>query len=108
MTNVFGPQTQGVALVLPSGNAAVRYGSQNTWVKPCAPDGTGGTNIDAAFFNNLIGNLNYVVTSAGLTYVRRGDMSVLYRSIQKLIDDSSGSKLLVESTFGTTLGHIGN
>lgn len=81
MTALFGPQNANAALQLPPGTASQRYGAAQTWVKDCsAPGLNDGTVLDAAFYNRIIGNLDYLCSVANVTG-SPGDMSVLYRAV---------------------------
>lgn len=107
MNNPFGPQTSSAATALPSGNTQNRYGAVETWCRECKADGTGGTVLDAAYYNNIHGNLNYLVNMAKLTSANRGDMSVVYRAILKLIEDRIPTVRLT-GTFGDEVGDLGS
>ena len=82
-TSRFGPQNSNAALALPVGTTRNRYGvAQQTWVKDCSATGSNdGTILDAAFYNRIIGNLEYAITSSGVAAVQ-GDFTALWRAIQ--------------------------
>lgn len=81
MTGIFGPQNANAALTLPNGSDKQRYGAQQTWVKDCSgPGRNDGTVLDGAFYNRIIGNLDYLVSQAGVTAVP-GDFTVIYRAV---------------------------
>lgn len=80
MTACFGPQNGNVAKVLPPGTNVQRYGTAQTWVQDAsAPGRNDGTVLDAAFFNRIVGNLEYMLSQSGVTAVP-GDMTALYRA----------------------------
>jgi hypothetical protein len=84
--NPFGPQGSHAATTMPSGNTSLRYGTSDTWVKDCSATGANdGTNIDAAFFNNIIGNLNTLIVNSAISPVTRGDMSLVWRAVRAAI-----------------------
>lgn len=86
MNNPFGPQGSQATTSLPPGTNQTRYGDDPTWCKDCtAPNANDATVLDAAFFNNIIGNLNYAVEASGITPVARGDMSLLFKAIVKIV-----------------------
>lgn len=81
MTALFGPQNSNAATLLPSGSAQQRYGANQTWVQDCsAPGRNDGTVLDAAFYNRIIGNLDYLVSQSGVT-ATPGDFTAVYRAI---------------------------
>jgi hypothetical protein len=85
MTALFGPQTSNAALSIPSGNKVQRYGSAQTWFQDCTgPGASNGTVPDAAFYNRIIGALDYLVGVAGIT-VLPGDDSALYRAVVQIL-----------------------
>ena len=78
----FGPQSANVATALPAGSATNRGGTNvDTWVRDASSNtACDGTVLDAAFFNNIIGNLRYAVRQSGVT-LNDGDMTLLYKAI---------------------------
>lgn len=83
--NPFGPQGAQASIAVPAGNSTIRYPG-DTWVKDCsAPGLNDGTQLDAGFFNNIIGNLNYLVRQSGLVLILRGDMTLLYSAVSQMI-----------------------
>ena len=86
--NPFGPQGANVALTLPAASPAL-YGLIPTFVKNATSCGSNdGTVLDATFFNNIINNLNYLVTTSGISPALRGDPTVIYRAVQASSDVS--------------------
>jgi hypothetical protein len=60
-----------------------RYPAQ-TWVKDAtAPGMSNGTVLDAAFFNRIIGALDYICTASGVS-AAVGDLSVLFRAVTQI------------------------
>lgn len=100
MTNVFGPQGANASLSLPPGGSSVRYGLKDTWVKDCDAAGRGGTKLNDAFFNNFIGNLNYVVTMSGVA-AAPGDHTALYRAIKGMVGGT-----IVQDLAGNVIGRV--
>jgi hypothetical protein len=86
----FGPQNGNAATALPAGVTTNRYGLQTqTWVKDCSGPGMNdGTILDAAFFNRLIGNLEYLIEMSGIT-AAQGDFTAVYRAILQIIEMNS-------------------
>lgn len=81
MTALFGPQNANAATTLPAGTATQRYGGIQSWVRDCsAPGMNDGTILDAAFYNRLIGNLEYLVNTSDIIALP-GDMTTLYRAV---------------------------
>jgi hypothetical protein len=101
--NVFGPQNSNASTTLPPGTTTVRYGTNPTWAKDCDASGKGGTKLDAAFYNNIIGNLNLVVANSGVPSAR-GDMTNLYRAI--CATAAAQSTVTVTGLFGTPVGKV--
>lgn len=81
----FGPQGANASIALDGSEKTNRYGSGvDTWVRDASGVGKcDGTNLDAAFFNMLIGNMRYTVQQAGVT-LTDGDMTLLYQAIKAL------------------------
>jgi len=84
---IFGPQGANAASTLPVGTRNNRYGAGvDTWVQDCGAGNTNGTILNAAFFNNIIGNLRNVVKAAvrdGATFdACDGDMDALLKAIK--------------------------
>ena len=91
---IFGPQGLNASLTLPSGVLQNRYGvGTPTWVQDCSAAGSDGTQLNAAFFNTIIGNLRELVTGAvadGATFeVTDGDMTLVYESVKFLAAGST-------------------
>ena len=82
----FGPQSANAATALPSGSTTNRYGvNVDTWVRDCTDTvNNNGTVLNAAFFNNIIGNLRYLVNTAGCPLVD-GDMTMVYDAVLKVV-----------------------
>ena len=79
--NPFGPQGANAALTVPT-PSALRYGTALSFVQNATSCGANdGTVLDAAFFNNLLLNLNYLVASSGLTTADRGDSTIIQRAV---------------------------
>lgn len=79
MSSLFGPQTRDATNLLPASTSSDRYGSQDSWFADCNNGGSG-TTVDAAFLNNILGNMRTVVETSGVSYTT-GDMTNLYRAI---------------------------
>jgi hypothetical protein len=87
--NPFGPENANAAITVPPGNDKVRYGGQETFVKDCSASGNrDATVLDAAFFNNIIRALNYLVNHSGIQQINRGDVTLLYRAIAGVAQSS--------------------
>lgn len=81
----FGPQGQNAATSLPAGTQSNRYGTGvDTWVSGCGQGG--GTVLDPAFFNMILGNLRNLVKGAiadGATIdLSDGDMNLLLNAVK--------------------------
>ena len=82
----FGPQGLNAASTPPGGGQQNRYGvGVDTWVQDCGTSGEGGTVLNAAFFNMLLGNMRQAVQSAntaGATIeLDDGDYTLLWQAI---------------------------
>ena len=81
MTALFGPQKANAAIELPDDIEQNRYGAVQTWVKDCSATGkSDGTVLDAAFYNRIIGNLEWFVQASKIA-VQLGDMTAIYRAV---------------------------
>ncbi len=82
---LFGPQAANAALAEPPHSSTNRYGVDiQTWCKDATTlAANDGTVYNAAFFNRIIGALEYVVSATG-THGLLGDHTVLLRAIQVL------------------------
>jgi hypothetical protein len=108
MTALFGPQNANAALVLPTGSTIQRYGTAQTWVQDCsAPGRNDGTVLDAAFYNRIIGNLDYIVSIAGVA-AQPGDMSALFRAIMAAVAGSAPGVLDTIAELAAALGSDAN
>ena len=95
MTGMFGPQNANAATTLPNGTVNQRYGAQQTWVKDCsAPGRNDGTVVDAAWYNRIIGNLDYLVSTSGIV-ATPGDFTVIYRAIINAV--AGGAPALIDT-----------
>lgn len=104
MTAIFGPQNGNAATALPPGSKSQRYGAAQTWVQDCsAPGRNDGTILDAAFYNRIIGNLEYLVSQSGVT-ATPGDMSILYRAVLAAVADGAPAVLDTLLEFANALG----
>ncbi len=84
---VFGPQNARAAETLPPGIGKKRY-TGSTWVRDAsAPGKSDGTVLDAAFYNRIIGALEYILSQAGIT-AEPGDVGALYRAIVAVAPNS--------------------
>ena len=105
----FGPQGSNAATALPQGTTVNRYGTRiDTWVKDASSAAAcDGTVLDAAFFNNIIGNLRYLVTTAGVAKTD-GDMTLVYdavKAISPTIEAGTGTQVTENNgTFTINLG----
>ena len=105
MTALFGPQNANAALVLPSGADRQRYGTAQTWVQDCsAPGRNDGSILDAAFYNRIIGNLDYLVSVSGIT-ANPGDMTALFRAIMAAISQGAPGLLDTIAELSAALGN---
>lgn len=79
---LFGPQGANADTTAPVGTSTNRYGvGVQTWCKDSStPGANNGTVYDAAFFNRIIGSLEYVVAQADVN-ASLGDTSALFRAI---------------------------
>lgn len=103
MTALFGPQGANAVTVKPDATKQ-RYGGNQTWVKDCsAPGASDGTVLDAAFYNRLIGALDYLAGAANVSALP-GDDSVLYRSILQIIAGSAPDALNTLKELADALG----
>ena len=85
--SAFGPQNANASSTLPSGVNQQRYVG-DTWVKDAsAPGASDGTVVDAAWYNRIIGALDYIIAEAGLTPAP-GDFSALYKAILAVAPNS--------------------
>lgn len=84
-SGLFGPQGANAATSLPPKTTMNRYGvGVQTWCKDGSAAGANdGTVYDAAFFNRIIGSLEYVITASEIN-ATIGDMSALYRALTKI------------------------
>ena len=100
----FGPQAANAATTQPSGKDVRRYGGQQTWVKDASvPGANDGTVLDAAFFNRLIGSLEYLVQAGGVTGMT-GDDSILYRAVLGSVQAGAPAALDTLAEIAAALG----
>lgn len=90
---IFGPQTAHVSTDLPDGTSKNRHGDNiDTWCQDCSSaSANDGTELDAAFFNVIIGNMRHVVKQGvsihGASFtINEGDMEALYKSILAMVE----------------------
>lgn len=102
--SVFGPQNANAATALPAGSSNRRYKGQS-WVKDATGPGTAdGTILDAAFYNRIIGNLEYLVSQAGIA-AQPGDFSAIYRSIMAVVSKGANAALDTIKELGDALNN---
>ncbi len=87
MTTAFGPQGPNYATVRPPADPQASAGS-DTWFQNCTAAGAkDGTFATADFFNVTLGNLRYLVRTAGVILDDTDD-EMVYKAINKLIEDA--------------------
>lgn len=93
MSGLFGPQTANAVTQKPSSYQVQRYGGVQTWFKDCSgPGASDGTVPDAAFYNRIIGALDYICGAAGVSGIA-GDDSILYRAILQMVSQDAPDAL---------------
>jgi hypothetical protein len=91
-TGLFGPQGSGAVPAPLTSITQKRFVGQ-TYVKDAtAPNANNGTVLDAAFFNRIIGALDYLCTASGIT-ATVGDVSALARAVASLVASSMAAVL---------------
>ncbi|KAH2205604.1 hypothetical protein KXV58_006010, partial [Aspergillus fumigatus] len=71
-----------------------RYGAQQTYVKDAsAPGMSDGTVLDAAFYNRIISNLEYVVSQGGAAGLPPGSVNALHQGILGVIGEGAPGNL---------------
>jgi hypothetical protein len=104
MTGLFGPQNANAATTLPPTASQQRYGANQTWVQDCSgPGRNDGTVLDAAFYNRIIGNLDYLISTSGIT-ATPGDMSALYRAVLGAVSVGAPALLNTLSELAAAIG----
>lgn len=92
--SLFGPQNANAATALPDGTQRQRYGAQQTYVKDAsAPGMSDGTVLDAAFYNRIISNLEYVVSQGGAAGLPPGSVNALHQGILGVIGEGAPGNL---------------
>lgn len=93
MSGMFGPQTANAVTSKPNNTAVQRYGGRQTWFKDCSgPGASDGTVPDAAFYNRIVGALDYIIGASGASGVA-GDDSFLYRAILQMVSQDAPDAL---------------
>jgi hypothetical protein len=93
MSGMFGPQTANAVTTKPSNTAVQRYGALQTWFKDCSgPGASDGTVPDAAFYNRIVGALDYIIAASGASGIA-GDDSFLYRAILQMVSQDAPDAL---------------
>ena len=102
--SVFGPQNANAATALPAGSSNKRYKGQS-WVKDATgPGAADGTVLDAAFYNRIIGNLEYLVSQAGIS-AQPGDFTAIYRSVIAVVSKGANAALDTIKELGDALNN---
>lgn len=105
MTALFGPQGANAVTEKPNSFRQQRYGNIQTWVKDSsAPGASDGTVLDAAFYNRIIGALDYIVGKAGVSALP-GDDSALYRAVLRAVAGDASDALDTFKEIGDAIGN---
>lgn len=93
MSGFFGPQTANAVTTKPNNTAVQRYGGVQTWFTDCSgPGASDGTVPNAAFYNRIVGALDYLCAAAGVSGIA-GDDSILYRAVLQAISQDAPDAL---------------
>lgn len=96
MSTAFGPQGPNYATVRPPADPQASGGT-DTWFQNCSAAGAkDGTFATADFFNVSVGNLRYLVRTAGIPLDDTDD-AMAYKAVKKIVDDE------IENLFYTYL-----
>lgn len=93
MSGLFGPQTANAVTTKPNNTSIQRYGGVQTWFKDCSgPGASDGTVPNAAFYNRIVGALDYICGASGVSGLA-GDDSLLYRAILQMVSQDAPDAL---------------
>lgn len=91
-TTAFGPQGPNYATTRPAADPEASGGT-DTWFVNCSAAGAkDGTFATASFFNVIVGNLRYLVRTAGITLATLDD-TMVWQAVKAIVDAEIGLHL---------------